>query len=128
MRLPSGNLLLLLAAVLVTVLAATSFGLLDGSSVPYSEFKSMVADGRIASVTFDGDSVVGTLASPQAPAEAGGSGASADATASTKGDADPPKQVHSVRVPGDESLVPLLEQKGLTYRASPQSPGCGGSG
>ena len=130
MRLPSGNLLLLLAAVLVTVLAATSFGLLDGSSVPYSEFKSMVADGRIASVTFDGDSVVGTLASPQAPAASGGSGAASGTSSggAAQGDAAAPKQVHSVRVPGDESLVPLLEQKGLTYRASPQSPGCGGSG
>ncbi len=117
MRLPSGNLLLLLAAVLVTVLAATSFGLLDGNSVPYSEFKSMVADGRIASVTFDGDSVVGTLAAPASPAAASGSAAPDDAS--------PPTQVHSVRVPGDESLVPLLEQKGLSYRASAQTPGCG---
>jgi cell division protease FtsH len=117
MRPLPGNLLLLLAAVLVTVLAATSFGLLDEKSVPYSEFKSMVADGRIASVTFDGDSVVGTLAATASPSAASGSAAPDDAS--------PPTQVHSVRVPGDESLVPLLEQKGLSYRASAQTPGCG---
>ncbi len=108
MRSISGNLLVLLAALLVAVLAASSFGLLDGGNVPYSRFKEMVAQGEITSVTFEDDAAVGVVGTPAPDA--------------------PPKVVRTVTVPGDASLLDLLKERKVDYGARPVARGCGGGG
>jgi cell division protease FtsH len=81
----------------------------DESRVPYSEFKSLIDEGNVEEVIFDGDVVRARL-----PAEAGAKD-------------DKGRVVETVLVAGDESLVPTLDEKGIEYSASARS-GCAEGG
>ena len=73
--------------------------------LPYSEFKSAVADGKVAEVTLKQDDIVGQYTG--SAAQSTGSGQ----TGSAKG-------FHVVRPPmEDTALLPLLEQHNVTIRA-----------
>jgi hypothetical protein len=65
MRFGGVNLVLLLSAVLVALFAATSFGLIDGATVPVSDFKAMVERDEVRDVTFEGDVVTATVVAPE---------------------------------------------------------------
>jgi cell division protease FtsH len=106
MRLSGANLVLLLSAILVAVFAATSYGLIDATSVPVSEFKDMVARNHVKEATFEGDVVTAVVTDADAQDAA-------------------PRPVRTVVVPGDDSLVPLLDAHGVPYSAV-QPAGCGG--
>ncbi len=140
MRPGGANLILVLSAFAVIALAAIAFNLVGTPSVPYSAFKEMVAAGRIESVTFQGD-VITAKTRPEATAAAPPVGASSDSPAgatpsnpgpSTSVPAAPSalaardQAVRTVAVPGDDSLVALLQKEGIPYGAE-QVTGCGGS-
>jgi cell division protease FtsH len=81
--------------------------------VSYSQIKDMIRDGRIARVTL-GDTTVrgeGTETAPATPA---------DRVEGSKLPALPRLYV-AVRVPGDETLVPLLEEKHVPYQGEVES-------
>jgi cell division protease FtsH len=105
---PSGaSVVLVVSAILVAFIAALTLGLLEAAPVPYSAFKEMVRADKIEQVTFDGDSVTATVKG-------------------TDGGPDHPHTVRTVTVPNDDSLVQLLQEKGIPYGAV-QSAGCGGA-
>jgi cell division protease FtsH len=104
-RLRGANIVMILSALVVLALAIAGASLYQDRGVAYSDFKSYVADGRIEEVLFKGTTVVATLK----PEVAG----------------QPPKQIDTVAVPNDDSLIKLLEEKGVKYAASAPS-GCGG--
>jgi cell division protease FtsH len=114
MRFGGVNLVLLLSAVLVALFAATSFGLIDGATVPVSDFKAMVERDEVRDVTFEGDVVTATVVAPEGADAPNGAPTSASGRA-----------VRTVVVPGDDSLIPLLDAHDVPYGAV-QAPGCGG--
>ncbi|HYX93015.1 MAG TPA: ATP-dependent zinc metalloprotease FtsH [Myxococcaceae bacterium] len=79
--------------------------------VTYSQFKQAVADGRFIRVQLSQDTVKGFL-----PPNAQGSG---DDSTFRAEPSQLPWMAH--RVPGDDGLVKLLEQKGIEYDAIPDS-------
>ncbi|MDO9280571.1 MAG: ATP-dependent zinc metalloprotease FtsH [Pseudomonadota bacterium] len=107
MRPAGANLILLLCALAIGGLVFFVFGLSDAKPVKYSEFKTMVESGQVESVTFAGETVKADVKPPA-------------------GDAKVPPQVSTVAVPGDESLVKLLQDKQIPYGAEPVS-GCSGA-
>jgi len=70
-----------------------------GGSTSWSELKELVAQDQIAEVTFDGELV----------------------RARKKGAEGESERVTAVRVPTDETFVPLLEEHGVPYRATQPS-------
>ncbi|MGQ9427544.1 ATP-dependent zinc metalloprotease FtsH [Gilvimarinus sp. F26214L] len=78
-------------------------------NIPYTEFKSAVVADEVASVRFEGDQIRGTF-------RVESSGA--------RGADDEPKTFTTVMPsPGDEELLPLLEERGVTITArSAQEP------
>ena len=70
-----------------------------GGGTTWSELKQLVESDQIAEVTFDGEVV----------------------RAKKKGSTDKPEVVTAVRVPSDESFVPLLEEHAVAYRATQPS-------
>ena len=96
MRPAGANLVLLLSGLAIAALLVVFFGLSAEQSVKYSEFKDMVASGKVESVTFEGD-VVSAVVKPETKAE--------------PGPVAIPVKVRTIAVPGDESLVALLQEK-----------------
>ncbi len=100
---PGGtNLLLLLSALAVMLLGLMFFGMLESGPVPYSEFKQKIEAGEVTSVTFRGEAV--------------------DADLVVK-EGEPAKKITTVSVPGDDSLVEMLQAKRIPYGAQ-QVSGC----
>jgi cell division protease FtsH len=85
-----------------------------GQMVSYTDFKAAVAEGRVEEVVIDGESLRARLEKPEGaePERLPGTGFA------------PGNYMQTVRVPGDEQLIPLLEDNGVKIRALPPSP-CG---
>jgi cell division protease FtsH len=90
---------------LVAFLLLISLNLLlgdqDTGHIPYSELKQRIAAGHVEEVRFRGQRITAvpdSAAVPQAPGT-----------------------WTSVRVEGDEALIPLLEEQGVAYDAAPES-------
>jgi cell division protease FtsH len=112
MRPAGANLVLLLSGLAIAALLVVFFGLSAEQSVKYSEFKDMITAGKVESVTFEGD-VVTAVVKPEPKAE--------------PGPVAIPVKVRTIAVPGDESLVTLLQDKSIPYGAEPAS-GCATGG
>ncbi|MDP2306222.1 MAG: ATP-dependent zinc metalloprotease FtsH [Pseudomonadota bacterium] len=108
MRPAGANLVLLLSALAIAGLVFIVFGLNESRPVKYSEFKSMIESGQVDSVTFTGESVTADVKP-------------------TEGETKIPQEVRTVAVPGDESLVKLLQDKNIPYGAESVSGCMGGS-
>ncbi len=104
MRPAGANLVLLFSALAIAVLVFVVFGLNESRSVKYSEFKDLIEADQVESITFQGESVRATVK----PEEG----------------APPSPEVRTIAVPGDESLVQLLQEKKIPYGAEPAA-GCG---
>jgi len=87
--------LFLMVLLWVTRLAWT----VPGGGTSWSELKELVEQDQIAEVTFDGELV----------------------RARKKGNEADAERLTAVRVPSDESFVPLLDEHQVPYRASPPS-------
>ena len=72
----------------------------DTEQIPYSQLKERITAGQVDEVRFQGTRITAVPDS---------------------GIADAPDAWTSVRVEGDEELVPLLEAQGVEYQASPES-------
>jgi cell division protease FtsH len=105
MRPGGANLVLVLSAVMVLFILAAAFGLMEPQGLPYSEFKEMVRGGQVEEVTFEGEIANAKVKAPEA---------------------GKPDTVRTVTVPNDPTLLPLLEEKGVSYQAV-QAAGCGGA-
>ena len=103
MRPTGAQLIMLVSALALGLLVMYGYGLFDGGSVTYSEFKDLVAQGQLEKVTFSGDNVVAERVNTE----------------------EQPRTVSTVAVPHDDSLVKLLQEKGISYGAV-QPQGCGG--
>src|SRR4051812_36792073 len=106
MRATGANLILMLSVLVVLGFAVLAFSMFETQAVKFSDFKQMVEQGQVESVTFQGQKV----------------------TAVKRGEANEarPQTVETVAVPGDTSLVSLLQAKNVPYGAE-QEAGCGGS-
>jgi len=96
---------LLVFVAVVAWMAQVAMGT-GGRAISWSELKQDITDGKVEEVTFDRDYVRAKLSEP------------------AKGGGD--NVVQAVRVPGDDSFIPLLEDQGIAYRAVPNS-GCDSS-
>jgi cell division protease FtsH len=94
---------MVLSLLALTVMVAWGYGLFEPGLVPYSEFKQLVQDDQVENITFVGDRI----------------------TAERKVESGRPEPVVTVAVPADESLVQLLQAKGIAYGAR-QPQGFGG--
>ncbi len=96
------SLLWFIGAVLILV-TIQMLSTRDGAgSIPYSEFKRLLAEGRVAEVTIDATVIRGTLKD--------GPDAKGPAKAFTTGRVD------------DPGLVRELQERGVTFRGTPQLP------
>jgi len=68
--------------------------------IPYSDFKRLVAQGRVADLTIDATTIRGTLKDRQDPKKPGGT-------------------FTTLRV-DDPGLIRELQERGITFRAAPQ--------
>src|SRR6056297_3609544 len=102
--------------LLVVAVAWYWFGSGTGQGVAeisYTEFKSRVADGEVAAVTFRGEVLTGRFAE----------GMEAEGETDRETDAAGPQRFRTALPPiGDPKLIGLLEENGVTVRAEPQEP------
>jgi len=91
--------LALLAFLFLLVWVSRLAFTVPGGGTTWSELKQLVESDQIAEVTFDGEVV----------------------RAKKKGSSEKPEVVTAVRVPSDESFVPLLEEHAVAYRATQPS-------
>ncbi len=105
-RIRGANILMVVSALVLLMLAGAAASIWQAPGVPYSDFKAAVEAGKVVEVTFSGQDVEATLK----PENAG----------------DPPKTMKTLAVANDPSLVALLEAHQVRYGAV-ALPGCSGS-
>lgn len=109
---------LLLAVMLISILNMFMFKGND-QSIPYSDFKALIADGAIREVHYSGSSLIGYSFIQQNPAESntvpallqGVFGSESGNLISWK----------TERIDDDPTLLPLMDEAGIVYKAIPES-------
>ena len=87
---------------------------LGGQRVPYSRFRDAALQGEFSRVVIGDDYVKGTPARAPAPA----AGPPTKAGARPTGPPPPPQTWTASRVRGDNSIIPLLEARGIEFEAA----------
>ena len=108
---PSLPTLLILFIILIWVTKLQSEGPVE--QVPYSQFKDYIRDGRVKDVELSQDTIRGVAATtadapPVAPP-----------TSRWRTGAPRGLVYQAIRIPNDETLIPLLDEKAMTYKAVP---------
>jgi cell division protease FtsH len=101
------TLAMLFAALAAMVALAFYPRLAALEAVKFSELKDRVRAGEVAAVTFSGEVI--------------------EAELRTSATGEPAAKITSVAVPGDDTLLALLAEKGVPYQATP-AQGCAGNG
>jgi len=88
-----------------------------GQGIPYSEFKGLIANGSIKEVYYSGTSLVGYSDVRQ--------GIRDDVRSIFQGaadnESDAPQSWKSERIGDDSTLIPLMDENGVVYRAVPEA-------
>jgi cell division protease FtsH len=109
---------LLLAIALISLLNMVMFRGND-NSIPYSDFKELIEGGRIKEVHYDGTSLLGYSSVQTEPAEDNSMSRLLEYGFGDR--SGMPMIWKTERVAGDDSLIPLMEENGVVYKAIPES-------